>query len=265
MRKNSQFHKNADVFFFYTFVFRNFVAHEINHTIMKKLVFLTGAGMSAESGISTFRDSGGLWEQYPVEAVASIEGYWRDPELVQKFYNERRAQLSSVEPNEGHKLVASLENQYDVTVVTQNVDNLHERAGSTNVIHLHGELMKATSTKNPNDPNCIVELDEDHLEIKMGDKAKDGSQLRPFIVWFGESVPMIEPAAIEVNKADILVVIGTSLNVYPAAGLLSYANKLCKIYLIDPKEVNFDPSLGVRHIMKGASEGMKELCEILKQ
>ncbi len=230
---------------------------------MKKLVFLTGAGMSAESGISTFRDSGGLWEQYPVEAVASIEGYWRDPALVQKFYNERRAQLGSVVPNEGHKLVVSLEDKYDVTVITQNVDNLHEKAGSKNIIHLHGELMKATSSKNPNDPNCIVELDENNLEIKMGDKAKDGSQLRPFIVWFGESVPMIEPAIYEVQKADILVVIGTSLNVYPAAGLINYTDSKCKIYLIDPKDVDVNPSLGVHHIMKGASEGMKELCALL--
>lgn len=231
---------------------------------MKKLVFLTGAGMSAESGISTFRDSGGLWEQYPVEAVASIDGYRRDPALVQKFYNERRAQLGSVEPNEGHRLVAEMEKLYDVTVVTQNVDNLHERAGSTKIIHLHGELMKATSTKNPNDPNCIVELDENHLNIEMGDKAKDGSQLRPFIVWFGESVPMIEPAIDEVMQADVLVVIGTSLNVYPAAGLINYTKGNCQIYLIDPKDVNVSGSLGVRHIMKGASEGMKELCEILR-
>ena len=231
---------------------------------MKNLVFLTGAGMSAESGISTFRDSGGLWEQYPVEAVASIQGYERDPELVQKFYNERRAQLGSVQPNEGHRLVASLENKYNVTVITQNVDNLHERAGSKHIIHLHGELMKATSSRNPNDPNCIVTLPDDNPVIHMGDKAKDGSQLRPFIVWFGESVPMIEPAIEEVQKADILVVIGTSLNVYPAAGLLNFASANCKIYLIDPKDVPYNPSMGIRHIMKGASEGMKELFELLK-
>jgi len=230
----------------------------------QKLVFLTGAGMSAESGISTFRDSGGLWEQYPVEAVASIQGYERDPELVQKFYNERRQQLSSVQPNEGHKLVASLEDKFNVTVITQNVDNLHERAGSHNIIHLHGELMKATSSRHPNDPNCIVTLPDDNPIIRMGDKAKDGSQLRPFIVWFGESVPMIEPAIEEVAKADILVVIGTSLNVYPAAGLLNYANEHCKIYLIDPKDVPYSPTLGIHHIMKGASEGMKELVELLK-
>lgn len=227
---------------------------------MKKLVFLTGAGMSAESGISTFRDSNGLWEQYPVEAVASIEGYIRDPELVIRFYNERRSQLPTVTPNEGHKLVASLEDRYDVTVVTQNVDNLHERAGSTHIIHLHGELMKATSSDDPNNPNCIVTL-ADGEDIQIGDKAKDGSQLRPFIVWFGEAVPMIEPAIYKVNEADILVVIGTSLNVYPAAGLLQYAKHDCKIFLIDPKDVNFDRSLRITHIMKGASEGMKELIE----
>lgn len=226
-----------------------------------KLVFLTGAGMSAESGISTFRDSGGLWEQYPVEAVASIQGYMQDPELVIRFYNERRRQLPTVEPCEGHRLVASMEEKYDVTVVTQNVDNLHERAGSHDVIHLHGELMKATSTREPNNPNYIVTLPEDNLDIKIGDKAKDGSQLRPFIVWFGESVPMIEPAIMKVNEADILVVIGTSLNVYPAAGLLAYAKRDCKIYLIDPKEVNYDSRLDITHIMKGASEGMKELIE----
>jgi len=230
---------------------------------MKKIVFLTGAGMSAESGISTFRDSGGLWEQYRVEDVASIEGYYRDRELVQNFYNERRRQLLTVKPCEGHKLVASLQDKYDVTVVTQNVDNLHEKAGSKNIIHLHGELMKATSERDPNNPNCIVTLPEDNLDILMGDKAKDGSQLRPFIVWFGESVPMIEPAIREVQKADILVVIGTSLNVYPAAGLLSYTNSHCQIFLIDPKDVKYDDSLGITHIMKGASEGMKELLTIL--
>ncbi|MBP5376669.1 MAG: NAD-dependent deacylase [Bacteroidaceae bacterium] len=226
---------------------------------MKKLVFLTGAGMSAESGISTFRDSGGLWEQYPVMQVASIEGYEANPELVINFYNDRRKQLFDVKPCEGHRLVASMEKDYDVTVVTQNVDNLHEKAGSSKVIHLHGELMKATSSINPNDSRCIVTLPEDNPVIKMGQKAADGSQLRPFIVWFGEGVPMIEPAIEEVMKADIVVVIGTSLNVYPAAGLLSYVNRDCKIYLIDPADVRYDRSLGITHIKKGASEGMKEL------
>lgn len=226
---------------------------------MKKLVFLTGAGMSAESGISTFRDSGGLWEQYPVMQVASIEGYEANPDLVINFYNDRRKQLLDVKPCEGHRLVASMEKDYDVTVVTQNVDNLHEKAGSSKVIHLHGELMKATSSINPNDSRCIVTLPEDNPVIRMGQKAADGSQLRPFIVWFGEGVPMIEPAIEEIMKADIVVVIGTSLNVYPAAGLLSYVNRDCKIYLIDPADVRYDRSLGITHIKKGASEGMKEL------
>ncbi len=231
---------------------------------MKKLVFLTGAGMSAESGFATFRDSGGLWEQYDVQKVASIEGYWQDPALVIQFYNERRHQLLTAQPNEGHRLVASLEDKYDVTVVTQNVEDLHERAGSKKVIHLHGELMKATSTDHPNDPEQIVTLTPDHLDIKMGEKAKDGSQLRPFIVWFGEAVPMIEPAIDEVSKADILVVIGTSLNVYPAAGLLRYAKRNCRIFLIDPKPINVPTDMDIHVIAKGASEGMKELMEMLK-
>lgn len=225
---------------------------------MKKIVFLTGAGMSAESGISTFRDSGGLWEQYPVEKVASIEGYWEDRQLVLQFYNERRNQLPSVQPNKGHVLVAQMEKNYDVTVVTQNVDNLHERAGSTHIVHLHGELMKATSERNPNDPNCIITLKEGE-EIHLGDKAKDGSQLRPFIVWFGESVPEIETAVYEVMKADILVIIGTSLNVYPAAGLINYANENTPIYVIDPKPVQIHSNRNITFIQKGASEGMEIL------
>lgn len=225
---------------------------------MKKIVFLTGAGMSAESGISTFRDSGGLWEQYPVEKVASIEGYWEDRQLVLQFYNERRNQLPSVQPNKGHVLVAQMEKNYDVTVVTQNVDNLHERAGSTHIVHLHGELMKATSERNPNDPNCIITLKEGE-EIHLGDKAKDGSQLRPFIVWFGESVPEIETAVYEVMKADILVIIGTSLNVYPAAGLINYANENTPIYVIDPKPVQIHSNRNIIFIQKGASEGMEIL------
>lgn len=151
---------------------------------MKKVVILTGAGMSAESGISTFRDSGGLWEQHRVEDVATIEGYERNPKLVLDFYNERRRQLPAVQPCRGHELVAALEKDFDVTVITQNVDNLHERAGSSKVIHLHGELMKATSTRRPNDPTQIITLDEQHMDIHMGDRAADGSQLRPFIVWF---------------------------------------------------------------------------------
>jgi len=230
---------------------------------MDKLVFITGAGISAESGISTFRDSNGLWEQYRVEDVASIEGYYRNPELVIDFYNARRRQVLGCQPNEAHKLVAQLEDKYDVTVVTQNVDNLHERAGSTNVIHLHGELMKATSSDDPNNPRYIQTLSEDHLDIKMGDRAGDGSQLRPFIVWFGEPVPMIEAAAHEVMKADIVVVVGTSLQVYPAAGLLHYASPEARIYLIDPKPVDFFSKNNIHVIQNVASKGMRELVEIL--
>lgn len=229
---------------------------------MKKLVFLTGAGISAESGITTFRDSGGLWEQYPVEAVASIQGYYRDPALVIQFYNERRRQLKSVEPNKAHQLVAALEESFNVCVVTQNVDNLHERAGSHHIIHLHGELTKATSTDNPNDPSQVVTLADDE-DIHIGDKAKDGSQLRPFIVWFGEAVPMIEPAAVAVSEADIVVVIGTSLNVYPAAGLLGYVRRDADIYLIDPSPNNVPGYLPVHIIAKKATDGMQELYQEL--
>ena len=230
---------------------------------MKKLVFLTGAGISVDSGFSTFRDANGLWEQYSVQDVASIEGYWRNPSLVINFYNNLRHQLVDASPNEGHKLVASLEEHFDTTVVTQNVDDLHERAGSTNVIHLHGELMKATSTNNPNDKRCKQTLSPDNLDIQIGDKAKDGSQLRPFIVWFGEAVPMMDEAARAAMNADIFVVIGTSLNVYPAAGLISYVPREAKIYLIDPKPVKVPYGIDVYTIQKGASEGMKDLKEIL--
>lgn len=230
---------------------------------MKKIVFLTGAGMSAESGIRTFRDAGGMWEEYPVQQVASIEGYYADPALVIKFYNDRRRELLKVQPNEGHRLVAALQDKFEVSVVTQNVDNLHEQAGSKKVIHLHGELMKATSTSHPNDPRQIITLPEDNPVIAMGDKAADGSQLRPFIVWFGEAVPMMDVAVDEVREADVLVVIGTSLNVYPAAGLVHYTKPNCRIYLIDPNEVRVPPTLHVHFIQKGASEGMKELSALL--
>lgn len=230
----------------------------------KNLVVLSGAGMSAESGISTFRDAGGLWEQYPVAQVASIEGYMRDPELVINFYNERRRQLKEVEPNEGHRGVAALEQWYNVTVVTQNVDNLHERAGSSHVIHLHGELMKACSSRDPYDPRYIRALRPDE-DIHMGEKAGDGSQLRPFIVWFGEAVPEIETAIEYVQQADIFVIIGTSLNVYPAAGLLSYVPRRAEVFLIDPKPVDTHSSHSVHVIRKGASEGVRELIQILEK
>ena len=178
--------------------------------------------MSAESGISTFRDNGGLWEKYNVEDVATPEGWACNPKLVTEFYNTRRRELLNVQPCLGHELVAKLEEKHDVTVVTQNVDDLHERAGSTHVIHLHGELMKVTSSRHPNDPRYIKTLSPDHTEVAMGDCAEDGSQLRPFIVWFGEAVPEIDRAVEACAKAELLIVIGTSLNVYPAAGLTTW-------------------------------------------
>lgn len=226
---------------------------------MKNLVILTGAGMSAESGISTFRDAGGLWDQYPVEKVATPEGYIANPQLVIQFYNERRKQLLQVKPNRGHELVAELEKYFNVTVITQNVDNLHERAGSSHVIHLHGELTKVTSTLQPNNPNYIKELKPEEFEVKIGDLAADGSQFRPFIVWFGESVPMIEKAIEYVETADVFLIIGTSLNVYPAAGLLNYVPRDVPVYLIDPKEVPIASDRKVYTIRKGASDGMEEL------
>ena len=231
---------------------------------MKKIVFLTGAGMSVESGLSTFRGGGGMWDEYPVEKVASIGGYIENPSLVIEFYNKRRKELLTVQPNEGHRLIAALEKDYQVTVVTQNVDDLHERAGSTNVIHLHGELMKATSSREPNNLNYVRTLSADNINIEIGDKAADGSQLRPYIVWFGEAVPMMDDAINELRNADIFVIIGTSLNVYPAAGLLNYAPAGVPVYLIDPNDVNVSQHRWLNFIKKGASEGMKELVSLLE-
>lgn len=225
----------------------------------KKIVVLTGAGMSAESGIATFRDSDGLWENHRVEDVATPEGFRVNPQLVLDFYNARRRQLLKVKPNQGHIGVAQWEKEYDVTVVTQNVDNLHEKAGSSHVIHLHGELMNSRSSQ---DPSLIYEMTEENCDIKIGDKCELGSQLRPDIVWFGEPVPMIEKAAQYVGKADILVIIGTSLNVYPAAALIDYVKSGTPIYLIDPKDVRASRR-NITLIQKGASEGVKELTEIL--
>ena len=230
---------------------------------MKKMVVLSGAGISAESGISTFRDAGGLWDKYPVEQVATPEGYAANPKLVIDFYNERRKQLLKVIPNRGHELVAEMERYFQVTVITQNVDNLHERAGSTNVIHLHGELTKVTSSFQPNNPKYIQELKPEAYEVKIGDTATDGSQLRPFIVWFGESVPMIETAINYCAQADIFLIIGTSLNVYPAAGLLNYVPHNVPVYLIDPNQVPIASGRQVHFIQKGASAGMEELMKLL--
>lgn len=215
--------------------------------------------MSAESGIATFRDSDGLWNNYPVEEVATPEGFAKNPQLVLDFYNFRRRELLKAEPNEGHKGLTALEQYFDVQIITQNVDNLHERAGSNRVIHLHGELMKACSVKNT---NVAFPIDPAHPDIHPGDKAPDGSQLRPFIVWFGEAVPKIEEAIPYVEASDIFVVIGTSLNVYPAAGLLNYVRNGQPIFLIDPKDVQAHRR-GIEFIKKGASEGVKELTERL--
>lgn len=230
---------------------------------MKNLVVLSGAGISAESGISTFRDAGGLWDKYPVEQVATPEGYARDPELVINFYNERRKQLLQVQPNAGHIGVAALEKDFNVTVVTQNIDNLHERAGSRHIIHLHGELTKVCSSRDPYNPHYIKELKPEEYEVKIGDKAADGTQFRPFIVWFGESVPEIERAIEQVEQADIFVIIGTSMNVYPAAGLLHYVPRHAEVYLIDPKPVDTHTTRPIHIIQKGASEGVKELRSLL--
>ena len=228
---------------------------------MKKIVVLTGAGMSAESGISTFRGGNGLWDEYPIEQVATPEGYRANPGLVLEFYNKRRRQLLEVVPNRGHELLAALEEKYDVTIVTQNVDNLHERAGSTNVIHLHGELMKVCSSREPNNGDYVMTLPEDRLDIELGDLAADGSQLRPFIVWFGEAVPKIEEAVQALSGVDVFVIIGTSLNVYPAAGLLHYVGRDVPVYLIDPNEVNIPAGRTVTVIRKGASEGVQFLMD----
>ena len=226
---------------------------------MKKLVVLTGAGMSAESGIATFRDSGGLWEKYRVEDVATPEAWHRNPQLVLDFYNQRRRQLTEAKPNQGHILLAQLEANFEVQIITQNVDNLHEVAGSTNVLHLHGELMKIRSTGND---KAIFEVAPENPDVHLGDTCPNGHQLRPHIVWFGEAVPEMENAVPIVQNADILVIIGTSLQVYPAAGLLHYAPKGIPVFLIDPNEINNLPSY-VQIIPKGASEGMKELSSIL--
>ena len=225
---------------------------------MKKLVILTGAGMSAESGIRTFRDSDGLWEEYEVTDVATPMAWQKNMPLVLKFYNERRKQLAAAEPNEGHHGIADLENYFDVHVITQNIDNLHERAGSKNVLHLHGELTKARSTV---DPSLIYDIG--YNDIKLGDRCEKGSQLRPYIVWFGEAVPMLDEAIRITRTADIFVVIGSSLVVYPAAGLISYAPDKAPVFLIDPKEVSVPLSRKIEVIKEKASKGVEILRERL--
>ena len=225
---------------------------------MKKLVFLTGAGVSAESGISTFRDSGGLWNNYRIEDVATFEAWQKNRALVLEFYNMRRKDALKAEPNEAHLIIAELEKYFDVEVITQNVDNLHEKAGSTKILHLHGELFKARSTKNK---NYVVEIDG--WELKEGDKAPDGSQLRSHIVWFGEDVPMIYNAEKIAEKADIFAVVGTSLQVYPAAGLVFSVPKDSPRFVVDPHIPEFKFDANTQFFANKASEGMKELKKLL--
>lgn len=224
----------------------------------KKLVILTGAGMSQESGLRTFRDMGGLWEEYDIAEVATPEAWHRNPELVMRFYNDRRKQLYESEPNAGHRGLVDLENDFQINIITQNVDDLHERAGSSHVLHLHGELKKARSSV---DESLVYDIDG--WELKFGQKCARGSQLRPHIVWFGEAVPAMEDAIPMVESADILVVIGTSLNVYPAAGLVNYARKGTSIFVIDPER----PQAYIRnvtYIQEKAGRGVEILKEKLK-
>ncbi len=224
------------------------------------VVVLTGAGISAESGLSTFRDSGGLWEKYPVYKVATPEAWQANPELVLEFYNKRRAQLKDVEPNAAHFALKEMESWADVLIITQNVDNLHERAGSRYVLHLHGELTKVRSEK---DENLIYEIG--YEPISLGMTAEDGAQLRPHVVWFGELVPMIEPAIALTEKADAFLIIGTSLVVYPAAGLIDYVPEKAPIVVVDPKQPAVPPTAKVHYIAEPATTGTPKAIEYLKE
>ena len=227
---------------------------------MKKLVVLSGAGMSAESGCKTFRDMGGLWEEYDVTEVASPIGWQKDNELVLRFYNERRKQIVETSPNDGHIGLVELEKYYDVEIITQNIDDLHERAGSKMILHLHGEIRKSRSTV---DPDLIYEIDG--WELKLGDKCEKGSQLRPHVVWFGEAVPAITDAMRIAKTADVFVVIGTSLNVYPAAGLIEYVPPTSPVYLIDPNVVNAPVARHIEYINEKAGKGISMLIEKLTE
>ena len=229
--------------------------------LRQKIEILTGAGISAESGLATFRDKDGLWQKHDAMRLSSIEGFEQEPQAVLDFYNARRTQLLEVEPNTAHKLLAELERWHDVTIITQNIDNLHERAGSTHVIHLHGELTKVTSSRDSQDPNCIKEYPLD-IPIRLGDKAEDGSQLRPYIVWFGEYVPAMEVAEEHVREADIFAVIGTSLSVYPAAGLIRYAHGSVPKFVVDP-HLAVIPT-GFTHINENATSGVARLVEKIR-
>lgn len=227
----------------------------------KKLVIFSGAGVSAESGLKTFRDAGGLWEEFRIEDVATPEAWAANPTLVTEFYNIRRKQVMQAQPNEAHKLIAELESRYDISIITQNIDDLHERAGSKSVLHLHGEIMKVRSSLYP---ELVYPIDK--WEIKIGEMCERGSQLRPHIVWFGEMVPEMDNAIGIASEADMLVVIGTSLNVYPAAGILNYVKPSAQKWLIDPGDFNLDYVINLKHIKKTATEGMKLLAnELLKK
>lgn len=224
------------------------------------IVALTGSGISKDSGLATFREAGGLWENYPVEEVASIDGWNANKEKVLNFYNQRRKQASEAEPNPGHKALADLESAFDVTIITQNIDDLHERAGSSKVLHLHGLLREAKSEK---DDSIIVDIGSDNIEL--GDLAPDGAQLRPNVVWFGEPVFAMQDVPDIVSGADLFIVTGTSLTVYPAASLVHYASKEAKKYLVDPASVEIELPKEWRHIKKGASRGLPSLVKELKQ
>lgn len=224
----------------------------------KKVVVLTGAGISAESGIKTFRDSDGLWEEYRIEEVATYEAWVRNPALVLDFYNKRRMQLTTVAPNAAHRALVSLEQRYEVQIITQNVDDLHERAGSSKILHLHGELTKVRST---GDPQLVRHIG--YQEIKYGDLCEKGFQLRPHIVWFGEAVPLFEEAVELTSQADILIVIGTSLLVYPAAGLIHYARPECAIYLVDPGDMQVSGIKNLTFIQEKAGIGVPDLVNKL--
>jgi len=224
----------------------------------QKLVVLSGAGISAESGLKTFRDSDGLWEGYRVEDVATFAAWQADMQMVLDFYNMRRKNVLEAEPNQAHYLLKQLEDKFDVQIITQNVDNLHERAGSKNILHLHGIITQAKSTY---DDNLLYEING--WEMKMGERCEFGSQLRPNIVWFGEAVPNIEPATKMVQQANLMLVIGTSLQVYPAAGLLKYLSSTKPLYVIDPKKVPVDRNKNIHFIEEKASEGMLKLMELL--
>ena len=224
----------------------------------QKVVVLSGAGISAESGIPTFRGIDGLWEGHRVEDVASPQGWRADREMVLEFYNMRRKAVLEAEPNEGHKVLARMEDQFDVQIITQNIDDLHERGGSSNILHLHGEIRKARSTANA---SLIYEIDGPYLNL--GDKCELGSQLRPHIVWFGEDVPLIRPAAQMVSEADVLIVVGTSLNVYPAAGLLHYAKDNSRKFLVDPNVPNLDGFPPVEVFAEGGGTGLQKVYDAL--